>query len=285
VDRAAALACLFVLGAASPVVAARATTGVLEGRVLEDRNRKGDRPAAFASVSIPELRRGAQADETGAFRIADLPPGRYVVRIALPGTAAQTRTVDIRRGKTTRLELRLPSLFGPDVGDIGPAFPDPATRRRLAKAKQVGVFRIANSTGHRGDSLFHAHPPWSATHVLLAREDHPSRDWLERLRRLLASPESHRAYPAGVVKPCGGFDPGVVVRFTDGSGVSDVLLCFKCEELKVITDGRSGPIVDFAPLAREYAELALEVFPGDTGLATRSRRKGMEPPRGQAPGD
>ena len=283
--RVAALACLFVLLAASPAIAARATTGVLEGRILEDGFRKGDRPAAFANVSIPELRRGAQADESGTFRIADLAPGRYVVRIALPGTTAQTRTVHIRRGKTTRLELRLPSLFGPDVGDIGPAFPDPATRRRLAKTKQVEVFRIANSRGHRGDSLFHAHPPWSATHVLLAREDPPSRDWLERLRRLLASPESHRAYPPGVVKLCGGFDPGVVVRFTDGSGVSDVLLCFKCAELKVITDGRSGPIVDFAPLAREYAGLALEVFPGDAGLAGASRREEKEPTRDQAPGD
>jgi hypothetical protein len=81
---------------------------------------------------------------------------------------------------------------------------------------------------------------------------------------------------------CGGFDPGVVVRFTDGGGVSDVLLCFKCEELKVITEGRSGPIVDFTPLAREYIELARELFPGDAALAELSRQKTEEEARRQS---
>ena len=57
------------------------TTGQISGTV---RDAKTGEPIGLASVTIPDLKRGAVSDPQGNFFILNLAPGKYTVRVALP---------------------------------------------------------------------------------------------------------------------------------------------------------------------------------------------------------
>src|SRR6187401_2918410 len=59
-----------------------ATTGGLRGSV---RDASTGEPIGLATVTIPELKRGATTDAQGNYCIINLPAGRYTVRVALLG--------------------------------------------------------------------------------------------------------------------------------------------------------------------------------------------------------
>lgn len=77
-------------------------TLVLSGRVVDDHDRT---PLAFAAVYIPELERGAVADEAGRYRIAGLCPGRYQVRVSHVGCTPVERRIELTG--SLQLDFRL----------------------------------------------------------------------------------------------------------------------------------------------------------------------------------
>src|SRR5688572_10036502 len=58
------------------------TTGQISGVV---RDAKSGEPIGLATVTIPDLKRGAVTDAQGNYFILNLPPGKYTVRVALLG--------------------------------------------------------------------------------------------------------------------------------------------------------------------------------------------------------
>jgi hypothetical protein len=64
------------------------------------------------------------------------------------------------------------------------------------------------------------------------------------------------------------FDPGVGLRFWKGKESAELLLCYKCDELKVVApdpkaQGVKIPYADFEPGRAAFVKLAKEIFPKD----------------------
>jgi hypothetical protein len=92
----------------------------------------------------------------------------------------------------------------------------------------------------------------------------------------------------GTIKLCGGFDPGVVVRFHDSRRrVVDVLLCFNCMDLGAVRRPsnhmplerqskyvlpRNVDTADMTPGAVRLLRLVDRAFPGDPELRQALRR-------------
>ena len=72
------------------LVAAPAGAAEVRGTVLD----AGGKPIEYATVSVPELRRGTAADEQGRFAL-DLPAGRHVLQVAQLGYQSAHVTVDV----------------------------------------------------------------------------------------------------------------------------------------------------------------------------------------------
>jgi hypothetical protein len=89
-------------------------------------------------------------------------------------------------------------------------------------------------------------------------------EFAARLRRLLFDPGT---YWFEAAKGC-IFQPGVAFRLRDGGDVVEVLLCFSCDELRILTRDAAGNVLhrgdeDFDPARPALVELAREAFPDD----------------------
>jgi len=93
----------FALVAASSTVRAQ-TTGTIAGTVVNQNTRD---PLPGAQVFVPDLNRGAIANETGQFVISNVPVGTHVVRAVLIGFGQVQRSVDVAYGQTTRVDLEM----------------------------------------------------------------------------------------------------------------------------------------------------------------------------------
>jgi outer membrane receptor protein involved in Fe transport len=92
------------------------TTGQISGAV---RDSKTGEPIGLASVSIPELKRGAVTDNLGNYFILNVPPGKYTVRAALLGYVPQAREgVEVIPDFTTRTDWSLESTVLKDVAEV-----------------------------------------------------------------------------------------------------------------------------------------------------------------------
>ena len=60
------------------------------------------RPIAGATISIPDLKITAVADEGGHYMLRRLPKGSYLVQITAIGFAGLTETVDLSKASQTR---------------------------------------------------------------------------------------------------------------------------------------------------------------------------------------
>lgn len=81
--------------------------GTLQGKVTDENHQ----PVAGATVYIETLRRGVQTGQDGSFEIGDLPEGNLRVTVRMVGLQAAHQTVQIKSGKTTRLEVVLKNQF------------------------------------------------------------------------------------------------------------------------------------------------------------------------------
>jgi outer membrane receptor protein involved in Fe transport len=102
---------VFVFG---PALAA--TTGGLRGTV---RDAATGEPIGLATVTIPELKRGATTDAQGNYFVINLPPGRYTVRVALLGFIPQVREgVEISADFNTTVDFSVQSTVLQDVAAV-----------------------------------------------------------------------------------------------------------------------------------------------------------------------
>ena len=60
-----------------------------------------------ATVVVTELHRAVTVDDTGAFRIDDLPAGEYLIQITSPRWGQAVRRIDLQPDQETRLEVEL----------------------------------------------------------------------------------------------------------------------------------------------------------------------------------
>ena len=101
----------------------------LIGSIMDD----SGRGLASATVSIPALKRGAISDESGAYRITDVPHGVYTVAFSLIGYASETRSVDLYQPEQdVSVTLRISTL--PLRGVTVTATPQPSSPLESSQA-------------------------------------------------------------------------------------------------------------------------------------------------------
>ena len=121
----AVLAVLALLAAAAP---AAAQPAALTGAVLDP----DGRPAPNATVLVSDqhtVRATAVTGAQGRFRIADLPAGRYEIRVALDGFSATPATVDLAPGAARDLTVSL------QVSAVGESVVVTAAGRELPRSR------------------------------------------------------------------------------------------------------------------------------------------------------
>jgi len=99
-----ALVWVFAVGTATQVMA-----GEIVGRVFDS---SGEFGLGGATVKLLELNRTATADDTGGYRIGNVPEGRYTLVVYYPGTLPDEMNVDVDTSSRTRLDIRLAPASG-----------------------------------------------------------------------------------------------------------------------------------------------------------------------------
>ncbi|MDQ3806026.1 MAG: TonB-dependent receptor [Acidobacteriota bacterium] len=80
------------------------TNGTVSGSItLAD----GGTPLHNVIVTVVQLKRSVETDETGAFRIEDVPPGTYTILAHMEGFPDVMRQVTVAAGGATKLDLQL----------------------------------------------------------------------------------------------------------------------------------------------------------------------------------
>lgn len=83
---------------------AASAQGTIAGTVVDD---NAGLTITGALVRIPALNRETLTDRTGRFLLPSVPEGRHTVTVRYLGYAPVSREVDVTRGATVRLELRI----------------------------------------------------------------------------------------------------------------------------------------------------------------------------------
>jgi TonB-linked SusC/RagA family outer membrane protein len=93
---------LFV--AAAPVAVAQGGTGTVAGHVTDS---ELNRPIANAQVVLVGTTIGARTDESGAYRLVNVPAGTATVRVSFLGFQSTTRSITVTSGATTTIDVGL----------------------------------------------------------------------------------------------------------------------------------------------------------------------------------
>jgi outer membrane receptor protein involved in Fe transport len=92
------------------------TTGGISGTVHDAATSEA---IGLASVTIPELKRGATTDAQGNYFILNLPPGKYTVRVALLGYVPQVREgIEVFPDFNSKLEFSMQPTVLTDVAPV-----------------------------------------------------------------------------------------------------------------------------------------------------------------------
>jgi hypothetical protein len=89
--------------------AAQFQTGTLIGSIVDGSTKQPIAAAVVTASAIdPQVEQFVVTDESGAYRIPNLPPGSYIVRVDAPGYRSVTREdISMNAGATLRVELQL----------------------------------------------------------------------------------------------------------------------------------------------------------------------------------
>lgn len=77
--------------------------GIVRGRITTS----DGKPAAYVSVSIDELDKGAVSNDDGEYVIRKVPAGQWTIKIIAVGKATQERTITVSNGKTTEADFQI----------------------------------------------------------------------------------------------------------------------------------------------------------------------------------
>lgn len=279
-----ALVCLALLLGAVPRVATAGDPpppGAIRGAVLRDID---GAPMAFASITETTTRTGTTADERGRFLLGGLPAGRIELRIQALGGPPLFESLDLAPGDTLTRSYRLAApaqerfLHIRDSLTAAGRWPptlDPLLLAHMREALDVRVYRLDPERGVAG-----AKPdpgrrigPWP----IVAEARTPPRPVIDELIETLRQSECYLPNIRGEEKLCGGFSPGIDVRFVS-TGVSvDVLLCYRCGEFAVWRDGRGRQTGDFEDQAAGFVRFAQRAFPRDPAFKKLSADAGPAP--------
>src|SRR6266581_4249732 len=92
------------------------TTGTISGTVTDS---KTNEPVGLATVTIPELKRGATTDAQGHYYVTNLPAGKYSVRVALLGYVPQVREgIEGFHDFTSKIDLVMEANVLKDVAEV-----------------------------------------------------------------------------------------------------------------------------------------------------------------------
>ena len=75
----------------------------------------------------------------------------------------------------------------------------------------------------------------------------------------------------GGVKPCGGFEPGICVRYAGDSPVTELLLCYKCGELAIRSRDGLTQAAHFDGEGPAFVRFAKAMFPLDAAIQALGR--------------
>src|SRR6185436_3869987 len=85
------VATVLIVGCALFVSSGTARAGTAGGITGTIRDAATSEPIGLATVTVPELKRGATTDAQGHYFILNLLPGKYTIRVALLGYIPQVR--------------------------------------------------------------------------------------------------------------------------------------------------------------------------------------------------
>jgi len=260
-----------LLGAAPGTAdAADPAPGAVAGTVV----RAGDGAAVpYANVSDTTRRFTAITDEHGRFLLAGLPPGRITLHVRSLGSPPLIETVELAPGDTLRRTYRLAFVaheqllkLRDSLTAIGawPPTLDRDLHQHMREALDVRVFRLDPG---RPEFDAPADPerrigPWP----IVSEAGRPERPAVEALIRTLRDSELYRSNIEGAIKLCGGFSPGIDVRFTNLGVPVDLLLCFTCGEFAIWQGGHPRQAGDFERRGADFVRFAKRMFPRDPAI-------------------
>lgn len=121
----AVLSVVFAAAMLAPV-SAGAQEGAITGRIVEEGSQA---PIAGAAVQLRGTGIGTFAKPDGTFRIGNLEPGSYRVRVTHVGHGTVTRSVSVRSGQATEITIRMP-VRGIEMDEIVATVQVGAVRQR-----------------------------------------------------------------------------------------------------------------------------------------------------------
>lgn len=132
----AALAAAVGLASLAGTAPAQQTGSAIAGRIAEEGT---NAPISDANIVIATTQRGGRSDARGQYRIGDVPPGTYTVRVTRLGYTPSTRTVTVVANATATLDFTL-SAAAAQIDQIIVTATG-ATERKRENGNDVGIIK------------------------------------------------------------------------------------------------------------------------------------------------
>jgi hypothetical protein len=260
-ELAGGLITLFLISGSA--LAAPIPTGRIAGRVIDAVTRK---PIAFANVSLVEYSLGATTGEDGRFSIS-VPARSLGVLVTFTGYHTFRVRLDVQAGDSSWVEIPLSPNRREEPARVIPVpAPDSTIVNRIRLAREVRLFRLEPMERR----LAEVQAPGADRRYLgswrirgVPRE--PNKAWSDSLIRALTDPETYLREDREGVYPCIPV-PGVGVRFTHGSTLTDVEICFECGIVFMQSTALRPSGGRLAPASVPLKLLIKQAFPADSAI-------------------
>jgi iron complex outermembrane receptor protein len=127
---------------------AQTVTGSVSGTVTI-----GDAVLHDAEVHILQLKRSVRTDETGTYKFADVPPGRYAIIVHKEGFADASTTVQITAGTEITANFRLTLASISEQVTVTASGTEQTVFESFQTVNSVGSTRIASDASDEGNHV------------------------------------------------------------------------------------------------------------------------------------